>query len=52
MRDGVRADTFLLDTLSGDVWQLTALADVKDEPTAWMLMPRIDTRKKLDLKQP
>lgn len=41
----VRADTFLVDTQTGKVWQLTQFTDVKGEPTVWNRMDRIDDDK-------
>ena len=38
-----RADTFLLDTQTGRVWQLTTYTDVVGEPRVWKNMARIDT---------
>lgn len=37
-----RADTFLVDTLKGRVWQLTQLTDVPGEPVVWTEMAIID----------
>ena len=44
-----RADTFLLDTATGRVWQRVQYGDLKDTPPAWQLMKRIDND--LDLKK-
>ena len=44
-----RADTFLLDTATGRVWQLIKYGDLNGEPPAWQLMKRIDND--LDLKK-
>jgi len=44
-----RADTFLLDTATGRVWQLIKYGDLNGEPPAWQLMHRIDND--LDLKK-
>jgi hypothetical protein len=38
----VRADTFLLDTVSGQIWQLGKYTDLEGEPTAWSPMTRLD----------
>lgn len=38
----VRADTFLLDTATGRIWQLTRFTDLKQEPSAWLYMSRLD----------
>ena len=44
-----RADTFLLDTATGRVWQLIIYGDLNGEPPAWQLMKRVDSD--LDLKK-
>jgi hypothetical protein len=36
-------DTFLLDTETGRVWQMTQLSFLIGEPVVWDLMPRIDS---------
>jgi hypothetical protein len=41
----VRADTFLLDTATGRVWQLVKFTDIN--ATAWQIMKRLDSE--LDL---
>jgi len=38
----VRADTFLLDTEKGRVWQMTKLTDLEGQPTIWMQMDVVD----------
>lgn len=38
----IRADTFLLDTQTGRVWQLTQYSFLKGNPTAWAYMDRLD----------
>jgi len=38
----VRADTFLLDTATGKIWQMVQMSDVKGEPKAWEFMDRVD----------
>ena len=43
----VRADTFLLDTQTGKVWQLTQFTDLNGDPTVWNRMDRIDDDKQL-----
>ncbi len=43
MRDGLRADTFLLDTQEGMVWQMTQYTDVEGQPVLWLIMKRLDT---------
>ena len=35
-------DTFLLDTETGRVWQLTVFSFLADDPSVWNLMPRSD----------
>lgn len=42
MSPTVRADTFLLDTVSGQVWRQEQFTDVKGEPTVWHTMVRLD----------
>jgi len=37
-----RADTFLLDTQKGKVWQLTKITDVESQPTVWQPLEIID----------
>ena len=37
-----RADTFLLDTATGKIWQLAKLTDMKGEPVVWQYMERLD----------
>ena len=39
----VARNTFLLDTQTGKIWQLTQFTNLKDEPMAWMIQPRLDT---------
>lgn len=34
-------NTFLLDTQTGKVWQLTQFSDLEDDPTAWMIQTRV-----------
>lgn len=34
--------TFLLDSVTGEVWQLTKFTDVKGEPTVWDKMTKLD----------
>jgi hypothetical protein len=41
-------DTFLLDTTTGRVWQLTSFSDLTGQPSAWDLMTRIDSNEDLD----
>jgi hypothetical protein len=35
-------DTFLIDTETGRIWQLTVFSFLNDEPAVWNVMPRID----------
>jgi hypothetical protein len=37
-----RSDTYLVDTQSGKVWQLTQFTGLNGEPTAWSPMPHLD----------
>jgi hypothetical protein len=41
----VRADTFLVDTQTGTVWQLIQFTDLKGDPTVWNRMDIIDDDK-------
>jgi hypothetical protein len=43
-------DTFLIDTATGQVWQLVQLTDIKDEPLAWKLMNHFDYPETLEPK--
>lgn len=43
MRDGVRADTFLLDTHTGRVWKPFTFTSIKGEPEVWILQQRLDS---------
>ena len=42
MNPQVRADTFLLDTATGKIWQMAKLTDMKGEPVVWQYMERLD----------
>lgn len=42
-----RADSFLLDTQTGRVWQLTRFTDLEGEPLIWKNMERIDSEAQL-----
>lgn len=46
----VRADTFLLDTQKGRVWQMTKFSDLPGEPTAWNEMDVIDSSGEVGIK--
>jgi len=39
----VRADTFLLDTATGKIWQMTTYTDMRGDPTVWVLTTHIDS---------
>ena len=43
----IRADTFLLDTQTGQVWQLTHFPDANGDPSAWSHMDRLDDEKQV-----
>jgi hypothetical protein len=38
----VRADTFMIDTATGRVWQMVKFTDLTDGPTVWQIMKRLD----------
>ena len=38
-----RADTFMLDTQTGRIWQRTHLTDVEGEPDIWLIQKRFDS---------
>jgi hypothetical protein len=38
-----RAETFMIDTETGRVWQFTTFVDLDGDPHAWMSVPRIDS---------
>jgi hypothetical protein len=40
---GVRADTFLLDTVTGKVWRMTQYNDLNGNPVVWESMDRVDS---------
>lgn len=42
MRDGVRADTFLLDTETGRIWSRIQYTNVKGAPDVWVFEERLD----------
>ena len=42
-----RADTFLLDTASGHIWQRTKYTDLPGQPEVWQIQDRVDSQ--LDL---
>ena len=39
----VRADTFLLDSQTGKVWELVTITDVNGQPRIWNAMDRVDS---------
>ena len=41
MHPQFRADQYLLDTATGQVWQLTKFSALKGEPEAWKYMQRL-----------
>ena len=46
----VRADTFLLDTQKGRVWQMTKFSDLPGAPTAWNEVDIIDSTGEIGMK--
>ena len=42
-----RADTFLLDTATGQIWQRTKYTDLEGQPEVWQIQDRVDSQ--LDL---
>lgn len=38
----MRADTFLIDTQTGRIWQKVQYEDMENEPVVWNIMDRID----------
>ena len=43
MRKDIRADTYLLDTATGRVWQHVQFVQLEGGPVAWRFMPRLDS---------
>jgi len=41
----MRADTFLLDTHTGKIWEKVQMVDAQNEPRVWIYMDRIDSLK-------
>ncbi len=39
-----RADTFLLDTATGHVWQRTKYTNLPDQPEVWQIQDRVDSQ--------
>lgn len=44
-----RADTFLLDTQTGKVWQLTRFTDIQGDPLVFKNLDRIDSEAQFDV---
>lgn len=42
MNPHVRADTFLLDTQTGRIWQRAQYSELNGDPDAWVIMDRLD----------
>lgn len=42
LRDELRADTFLLDTVTGRIWIRIEFTYLEGEPRAWVAEPRLD----------
>jgi hypothetical protein len=43
MHPTFRADQYLLDTSTGQIWQMTKFGGLQGEPEAWKYMTRLDT---------
>ena len=43
MHPTFRGDQYLLDTTTGQIWQLTKFSSLQGEPLAWMPMTKIDS---------
>jgi hypothetical protein len=43
MHPTFRGDQYLLDTITGQIWQLTKFGSLQGEPLAWMPMTKIDS---------
>jgi hypothetical protein len=43
MHPTFRGDQYLLDTVTGQIWQLTKFSSLQGEPLAWMPMTKIDS---------
>lgn len=43
MHPTFRGDQYLLDTVTGQIWQLTKFGSLQGEPLAWMPMTKINT---------
>jgi hypothetical protein len=44
MHPTFRADQYLLDTVTGQIWQLTKFGTLQGEPEAWKFMTRLDNQ--------
>lgn len=42
-----RADTFLLDTATGQIWQRTRYTDLEGQPEVWQIQDRVDSQVEL-----
>jgi hypothetical protein len=42
MHPTFRSDQYLIDTTTGQIWQLTKFSSLKGEPEAWKYMTRLD----------
>jgi hypothetical protein len=40
-------NTFLLDTQTGKIWQLTQFSDLEDDPMAWLAQTKLDSDQEL-----
>lgn len=47
MHPNIRADQYLLDTATGQVWQLIKFTSLQGEPEAWRFMARLDNQAEL-----
>ena len=46
----LRADTYLIDTQKGRVWQLTQFTDLPSKPTAWIETDIVDNQGEIGMK--
>ena len=44
MNPAARADTFLLDTATGQIWQRTKYTDLDGQPEVWQYQDRVDSQ--------
>lgn len=47
MNPAARADTFLLDTATGQIWQRTKYTDLEGQPEVWQYQDRVDSQLEL-----